>query len=117
MAIKCPVGFDTEQLRDEVSLFYSRVATDPDVECHYHLGPEFAAEYLDYDIAELKLLPDLATKTFIGVGNPFKISVIPAGAIVVDIGCGSGTDLLLAGRRVGPRQREICLDQHERGEP
>ncbi len=110
MAIKCPVGFDTEQLRDEVSQFYSRIATDPEGECHFHRGPEYAADYLGYDIVELKLLPDIATKSFCGAGNPHKISVIPAGAIVVDIGCGSGMDLLLAGRRVGATGRAIGVD-------
>jgi ubiquinone/menaquinone biosynthesis C-methylase UbiE len=32
------------------------------------------------------------------------------GAVVVDVGCGSGTDLLLAARSVGPRGRAIGVD-------
>jgi len=35
---------------------------------------------------------------------------IAAGATVVDIGCGSGTDLLLAANAVGPQGRAIGID-------
>lgn len=110
MAITCPVGLDTNKLRSEVSEVYSRVAADPDGDFHFHRGPQYAAEFLGYDLADLKMLPDMATKPFAGVGNPHKIGVIPVGATVVDIGCGAGMDLLLAGRRIGATGRAIGVD-------
>jgi arsenite methyltransferase len=36
-----------------------------------------------------------------------------AGSTVLDLACGSGTDLLLAARRVGPRGRAIGIDMTE----
>jgi ubiquinone/menaquinone biosynthesis C-methylase UbiE len=53
------------------------------------------------------------TSAFAGVANPHAIARIPAGATVVDIGCGAGTDLLLAARRVGPTGRAIGIDMTE----
>jgi len=38
---------------------------------------------------------------------------IGTGAVVVDIGCGAGMDLLLAARSVGPRGRAIGVDMTE----
>ena len=92
---------------------YSRVATSPDGEFHFHRGPHYAATMLGYDAAELAALPSEVTSSFAGVGNPHAVNTIPAGATVVDIGCGAGTDLLLAARRTGPRGRAIGVDMTE----
>ena len=56
---------------------------------------------LGYDAAELAGLPSTVTSSFAGVGNPHAIDRIPAGKVVLDIGCGAGMDLLLAARRSG----------------
>src|SRR6478735_1722173 len=45
-----------------------------------------------------------------GIGKPHAIGRIETDAIVLDIGCGSGTDLLLAARRIGPSGRAISID-------
>src|SRR5207244_5155649 len=71
---------------------------------------QYAVEWLGYDAAELEDLPDDVTCAFAGVGNPHAIRPISAGARVLDVGCGAGTDLLLAGRRVGPTGRAIGID-------
>src|SRR5258706_5577742 len=52
MAITCPVDFDTQVLRLEVSSVYSRVATDPAGDFHFHRGPAYAANFLCYDAGE-----------------------------------------------------------------
>lgn len=113
MAITCPVNFDTQVLRSEVSDVYSRVATNPDGDFHFHRGPSYAATFLGYDAAELASLPLACTASFAGVANPHAIAPIVAGETVVDIGCGAGMDLLLAARRVGPGGHAIGIDMTE----
>ncbi len=110
MAIACPVDLDTLKLRAEIQSIYTRVAADPSGEFHFHRGPGYAAQRLHYDAAELSTLPGTVTESFAGVGNPHAIGPLPSGATVVDIGCGAGTDLLLAAFHVGPRGRAIGVD-------
>ena len=113
MAINCPIDFDVASLRAEVQTMYSRVATSPDGEFHFHRGSQYAATTLGYDPTELGTLPSEVTSSFAGVGNPHAIDRVEEGAIVVDIGCGAGTDLLLAGRRTGHRGLAIGVDMTE----
>lgn len=113
MAIACPVDLDTQLLRSEVSKIYSRVAVDPDGDFHFHRGPAYAAEFLGYDAVELAALPSECTASFAGIANPHMIAPILPGETVLDIGCGAGTDLLLAARRVGPSGHAIGVDMTE----
>jgi len=110
MAIACPVDLDTSTLRSEISNIYRRVAMEPAAEYHFHRGPLYAAEFLGYDATELANLPPGCADSFAGVGNPLAIGPIHAGETVVDIGCGAGMDLLLAGSRVGAEGRAIGID-------
>jgi len=96
MAVACPIDLDTRKLREEIQSIYARVATDPSGDFHFHRGPRYAAEFLNYDRAALDELPAENTASFAGVSNPHRIDPIAKGAIVVDIGCGAGMDLLLA---------------------
>jgi SAM-dependent methyltransferase len=113
MAIACPVELDTQLLRSEVSKVYARVATDPDGDFHFHRGAAYAAEFLGYDAAELAALPAECTASFAGIANPHAIAPVLQGETVLDIGCGAGTDLLLAARRVGPAGRAVGIDMTE----
>ena len=113
MALTCPIDLDVDTLRAEVQTMYSRVASAPAGDFHFHRGPEYAATRLAYDAAELAALPLEMTSAFAGVGNPHAIDRIPAGSVVVDVGCGAGTDLLLAARRVGAHGRAIGVDMTE----
>lgn len=110
MAVTCPVDLDTLRLRKEVQSIYARVASAPDGEFHFHRGREYAERFLRYDPLALERVPPFTVESFAGVGNPLRIEPIAAGATVVDIGCGSGTDLLLAATAVGPRGRAIGID-------
>lgn len=110
MPIACPVDLNTTVLRTEISNIYGRVAEDPEGAFHFHRGPEYAAEFLGYDAAELALLPSECTAAFAGIGNPLAIGTLYSGETVLDIGCGAGMDLLLAARRVGPDGRAIGVD-------
>lgn len=113
MSLSCPIDLDVARLRDEVRSMYARVAADPAGEFHFHRGPAYAAERLGYDASELARLPASVTASFAGIGNPHLVQRIETGATVLDIGCGAGTDLLLAAMRVGPAGRAVGVDMTE----
>lgn len=113
MALTCPLDLDVKGLRAEIQTIYTRVASSPDGEFHFHRGPAYAVARLGYDEAELAALPAEVTSSFAGIGNPHLVAPIPPGAVVLDVGCGAGTDLLLAARRTGPRGRAIGVDMTE----
>jgi arsenite methyltransferase len=104
---------DPKAVREEVSKVYSRVASDPDADFHFHRGPAYAVEFLGYDPTELATLPSECVASFAGIANPHAIAPILPGETVLDIGCGAGTDLLLAARKVGPNGRTIGIDMTE----
>lgn len=110
MAATCPAGFDVDKLRQLVRAEYDRVSREPSGMFHFHRGPQYAARMLGYDAEELATLPEEATVSFAGVGNPHRIGPIQSGETVLDIGCGAGTDLLLAAKRTGSAGRAIGVD-------
>jgi arsenite methyltransferase len=110
MATTCPIGLDVDQLRREVSFIYARVADDPNGDFHFHRGADYAASLLGYDATALANIPTTTTASFAGVGNPHCVAPIEPGETVIDIGCGAGTDLMLAARRVGPTGKAIGVD-------
>jgi SAM-dependent methyltransferase len=110
MALMCPIDLDVAMLQNEIRTMYGRVADDPNAEFHFHRGPEYAASRLGYDRQELMQLPPIVTASFAGVGNPHAIAPIEPAAVVLDIGCGAGTDLLLAAGKVGANGRAIGID-------
>ena len=110
MAATCAAGFDVDKLRQLVRAEYDRVAREPSGMFHFHRGPQYAARMLGYDAEELATLPEEATVSFAGVGNPHRIGPIQSGETVLDIGCGTGTDLLLAAKRTGSTGRVIGVD-------
>lgn len=110
MALTCPAEFDVALLRQKVSATYQRVATEPNGSFHFHRGIDYASGLLRYERSELEALPAESVESFAGVGNPHRIGDIQPGQVVLDIGCGAGTDLLLAARRAGPTGRAIGVD-------
>jgi arsenite methyltransferase len=110
MALTCPVDFNVAALRAEVQAMYARVAASPNGDYHFHRGPDYASRFLGYDARELAELPLDVTASFAGVGNPHAIAPISPGSAIVDIGCGAGTDLLLAARHACPDGRAMGVD-------
>jgi ubiquinone/menaquinone biosynthesis C-methylase UbiE len=80
---------------------------------YFHRGPDYAADLLGYDRAELARTPPESSASFAGVANPHRMGPLGEGATVVDIGCGAGMDLLLAAHAVGRRGRAIGVDMTE----
>jgi ubiquinone/menaquinone biosynthesis C-methylase UbiE len=48
--------------------------------------------------------------SFAGVANHWQLGRIDPGATVLDLGCGAGTDLLVAAQMAGPTGRVIGVD-------
>lgn len=113
MAATCPIDFDVASLREGVRAVYTRVATDPTGDFHFHRGLDYAVEQLGYDRSELAALPRTTTERFAGVGNPLAMGAPTRGETVLDHACGAGMDLLLAARRVGDSGRAIGVDMTE----
>jgi SAM-dependent methyltransferase len=113
MPLTSPIALDVAALRREIGALYARVAAAPDGDFHFHRGPEYAVRTLGYDPEVLARLPAEVTARFAGIGNPHAIAALPHGATIVDIGCGAGTDLLIAALQVGPTGKAIGVDMTE----
>ena len=98
-----------DNLRASVIDRFSRIATTPDQERKFPVGPE-SAKTLGYEPAEVDALLSAVTESFCGVGNPFSLGEPEPGQTVIDLGCGAGFDTLLAARRVGIRGKVIGVD-------
>lgn len=92
-----------------VQSLYTQVATEPHKEYHFPLGLK-ALLYVGYPENDLNRLPPTATESFAGVGYPFAANQIRPGDTVLDVGSGSGTDVLYALLKVGPRGKVYGLD-------
>src|SRR3954469_12940406 len=68
------------------------------------------AQDLGYPEPELSRVPEASVASFAGVANPFTLGALDPGAVVLDLGCGAGTDLLVAAQTVGPAGRVIGID-------
>lgn len=97
---------------DAVQAMYTEVATRPEQEFHFPTG-RAACEFVGYPAEQLEALPDTAVESFAGVGYPFAAEVIRPGDTVLDIGSGSGTDVLIAARHVDAGGEVIGLDMTE----
>jgi arsenite methyltransferase len=113
MPLTCPAEVDLTRLRNSVHLIYARVALEPSSAFSFHRGADYACRCLRYDRDTLMTLPAEVTSCFAGVGNPLRAGPLRAGEIVADLGCGSGTDLLLAASVVGRSGRAIGIDINE----
>jgi arsenite methyltransferase len=63
-----------------------------------------------YSPEELAQVPSLAADGSLGVANPLRDADIEPGETILDLGCGTGIDTILAARRAGPTGRVIALD-------
>src|SRR5690348_999795 len=97
------------QLRGMVRGAYSSAAEQPGKKHAFPVGRVFA-ESIGYPSEVLDALPFAAWEAFTGVSNVSLFAELPAGATVLDLGCGSGTDTLIAARRVGPTGKVIGVD-------
>jgi arsenite methyltransferase len=96
-------------LREEIQKTYTDVATDAAQEFIFPTGRSWAQE-LGYPEPELSRVPDATAESFAGVANHWTLGRIEPGSVVLDLGCGAGTDLLIAAQMTGPSGRAIGID-------
>jgi arsenite methyltransferase len=94
---------------EAVRTMYTQVAFHPTQGFHFPTGRS-GCTFVGYPGEQLDALPETAVESFAGVGYPFAGNGIDPGDSVLDIGSGSGTDLLIASALVGPAGRVIGLD-------
>lgn len=100
---------ERDVILDAVRRMYSDVAQEPQREFHFPTGRR-ACEFVGYPARDLDALPTTAVESFAGVGYPFTAGVLRSGDAVLDVGSGSGTDVLIASRIVGESGRVFALD-------
>lgn len=88
---------------------YSQASDDPGGSHPFPLGFEFALS-LGYPEELLQGLPQSSVERFTGVSNVSVFAEIPDGSLVLDLGCGGGTDSLIAAGKTGPAGRVYGVD-------
>jgi arsenite methyltransferase len=102
------VGIDVGLLKSEIKKTYASVSQEPGRDFIFPTGRAWAQD-LDYP-PELASVPEAAVESFAGVANPWGLGRLSAGERVLDLGCGAGTDSLIAAQMVGPAGSVIGID-------
>jgi arsenite methyltransferase len=100
---------DVDVLRSEIRKTYTDVSTDQAQEFIFPTGRRWARE-LAYPEPELSRVPDSTVESFAGVANHWLLGRVEPGSVVLDLGCGAGTDLLIAAQMTGADGRVIGVD-------
>ena len=100
---------DVDVLREEIRKTYTDVSTDADQDFIFPTGRPWAEE-LAYPQPELSRVPEATVESFAGVANHWLLGRVEPGSVVLDLGCGAGTDLLIAAQMTGPDGRAIGVD-------
>jgi arsenite methyltransferase len=103
------IPVDVDVLREEIRKTYTDVSTDQEQEFIFPTGRGWAQD-LGYPEPELSSVPDATVESFAGVANHWLLGRIEPGTTVLDLGCGAGTDLLIAAQMTGPGGRTIGVD-------
>jgi arsenite methyltransferase len=102
------VDIDLQVLKSEIKKTYATVSQEPEKDFIFPTGRAWA-EDLEYP-EELSDVPDTAVESFAGVANPFSLGRLAPGEEVLDIGCGAGTDTLVAAQMVAPKGQVTGID-------
>jgi arsenite methyltransferase len=97
---------DPAAIKSAIRRKYAEVAVSAAGKFQYPTGRE-GAEVLGYDRALIQSAPPQLLDSFCGVGNPFSLGEIRRGSVVLDVGCGAGFDMYVAGRLAGD-QGKVC---------
>ena len=97
---------DVDLLRHEIRRTYTDVSTDQERDYIFPTGRAWA-QHRGYPEPELARVPDATVESFAGVANHWRLGDIERGSVVLDLGCGAGTDLLIAAQHC---ERAIGVD-------
>lgn len=100
---------DPVKIRNAVRKRYGEVAGEMKGKFNYPTGRN-GLLMLGYDRLSFEDLSKEIIEFFCGVGNPFSMGEVKKGETILDIGCGAGVDLILAGRRAGPDGKVFGID-------
>ena len=100
---------DARELEAKVKDMYRHVAEEPDGEYHFEMGRRLA-DRLGYPADVLDRIPEAAIESFAGVGYFFDLAGLNEGERVIDLGSGSGMDVLFAALGVGPSGAVVGID-------
>jgi arsenite methyltransferase len=103
------VAIDVAFLKREIKKTYASVSQEPEKDFIFPTGRAWAAD-LGYPPALLARVPDASADSFAGVANPFSLGPLEPGERVLDLGCGAGTDSLVAAQMVGPEGSVTGID-------
>ncbi len=98
-----------DELLSKVREAYSNASDNPGGSHPFPLGFDFAVS-LGYPEELLQGLPQSSVERFTGVSNVSVFAEIPAGSTVLDLGCGGGTDSLIAAGKTGSTGRVFGVD-------
>jgi arsenite methyltransferase len=102
------VDIDVGVLKSEIKKTYASVSQEPGKDFIFPTGRAWA-EDLGYP-DELANVPEGSAESFAGVANPFVLDRLAPGERVLDLGCGAGTDSLVAAQMVGPEGSVTGID-------
>jgi arsenite methyltransferase len=100
---------DVDVLRSEIRKTYTDVSTEQGQQFIFPTGRAWAQE-LGYPEPELSRVPDATVESFAGVANHWLLGPVAPAEVVLDLGCGAGTDLLIAAQMTGPTGRVVGVD-------
>jgi arsenite methyltransferase len=103
------IGIDVARLKSEIRKTYADVSREPDKDFIFPTGRAWALD-LGYPPDLLERVPEASAASFAGVANPFSLGRLEPGERVLDLGCGAGTDTLVAAQMVGPEGRVVGID-------
>lgn len=97
-------------IREQVREYYSKMSVDNGGEMATHTcscGIDSLLQYIKDVLAEI---PEEITSRFYGCGSPLPPAL--EGCTVLDLGCGTGRDVYLASKLVGPEGKVIGVDMN-----
>jgi arsenite methyltransferase len=103
---------DATAIENAVRARFDALAVAPSEETRFPVGRASALR-LGYRAEELDALPSAAIESFAGVGNPLSSLDLRNGRVILDVGCGAGTDSLLAARKAAPDGSVFGVDFSE----
>ena len=94
--------------REQIKEYYSKMTIDNGGEMVTHTCSCSADSILTHIKDIVSELPNEITSRYYGCGSPLPLAL--EGCTVVDLGCGTGQDIYVASKLVGPTGKVIGVD-------